>query len=318
MTEALAKVRRAASHATIATLLLIAIGGFVRISGSGLGCGNDWPHCFGRWVPPLTKADLPAGVDPDQVNLVKAWIEYLNRWAGVIIGFFILGAWISTWRHARSRKDLVRAATIALAGVVFQGWFGGQVVRRDLDPRFVSVHLIVAVLIAAALLHVAVAAGNPPAAPRSEEARGRLRALGGLATGLLALSAVQVVLGAVVRGTIDVIVKARPDLARAAWLDEVGATDFVHRKLALLILVLALYQSWQTLRARGQDPGAVPRPWLSHANSALAVSQVGAGVLLAYGGFPAAAQLFHVAFGSFLVCGLYWQMLELRRASAAA
>ena len=83
------------------TYALIFIGGFVRVTDSGLGC-PDWPKCFNRWYPPLSTLDIPQdfidyydnyncvkGENCDQFDISKAWIEYLNRLFGVITGFVI-------------------------------------------------------------------------------------------------------------------------------------------------------------------------------------------------------------------------------------
>jgi heme A synthase len=32
---------------------LIVLGALVRITGSGMGCGDDWPLCNGRLIPAL-------------------------------------------------------------------------------------------------------------------------------------------------------------------------------------------------------------------------------------------------------------------------
>jgi heme A synthase len=44
---------------------LIVVGAIVRVSDSGLGCGNDWPLCNGTIFPPLDN--------------LTAWIEWSHR-----------------------------------------------------------------------------------------------------------------------------------------------------------------------------------------------------------------------------------------------
>ena len=36
----------------------VVFGAIVRITGSGLGCGDHWPKCEGHWFPPLDRPDL--------------------------------------------------------------------------------------------------------------------------------------------------------------------------------------------------------------------------------------------------------------------
>src|SRR5260370_21773402 len=51
---------RLAWTAATGTYLLIVLGAVVRITGSGLGCGEHWPLCNGRLLPPL---DLPTLIE---------------------------------------------------------------------------------------------------------------------------------------------------------------------------------------------------------------------------------------------------------------
>ncbi|MEN8145700.1 MAG: COX15/CtaA family protein, partial [Gemmatimonadota bacterium] len=51
---------RLAGYTAVSTLALIVLGGIVRITGSGLGCGDDWPLCNGRLIPPM---DLPTMIE---------------------------------------------------------------------------------------------------------------------------------------------------------------------------------------------------------------------------------------------------------------
>jgi heme A synthase len=80
---------RLALATTVATYLLILVGALVRASGAGLGC-PDWPMCYGRWIPPTSVSQLPAGYDPATFNAILTWTEYTNRLLGVSIGFLII------------------------------------------------------------------------------------------------------------------------------------------------------------------------------------------------------------------------------------
>ena len=58
---------RFALFSAVYTYLLVVFGGLVRITESGLGCGDHWPKCNGRWIPEFTvptliewDSDLPA------------------------------------------------------------------------------------------------------------------------------------------------------------------------------------------------------------------------------------------------------------------
>src|SRR5207244_11118099 len=51
---------RLAWTAATFTYLLIILGAIVRITRSGLGCGEHWPLCNGKLLPPL---DLPTTIE---------------------------------------------------------------------------------------------------------------------------------------------------------------------------------------------------------------------------------------------------------------
>ncbi|MEK9985133.1 MAG: COX15/CtaA family protein, partial [Opitutae bacterium] len=78
------RFRKLATSTLIATLLLILVGGLVRVSGAGLGC-PDWPRCWGCWLPPADISVIdPVKYDISQYNKTKMWIEYANRMVGVV------------------------------------------------------------------------------------------------------------------------------------------------------------------------------------------------------------------------------------------
>ena len=298
-------LRRLALITTIATLILVSVGGFVRAAGAGLGC-PEWPKCFGRWYPPTDVSQLPAHIPAERFNFKLAWIEYINRLIGVVIGLLVTATWVQALRVARNRSGIIWSLTAAWLLTGFQGWFGGQVVKYELDPRLVTIHLVVALVIVGLLLYAAFATMTRR---RPLEGLGRLPLLGQLSLGL---SLVQVVVGALVRGEIDLVGKAQPDLARGDRLAEVGWVDPIHRELALLLSIMVLWQWW---RARALKER---RPWVSRLATIALVClliQVAAGLGLAYGPLPPALQVVHISAATWLASALFLFLLALRRES---
>ncbi len=284
------RFQKLALATTLTTLLLIGIGGFVRAAGAGLGC-PDWPQCFDRWIPPTDVSQLPPTMDPALFNFEKAWIEYLNRLVGVFTGFLILGtAWVA-WRDHRREPAILRPSLLALFLVVLQGWLGGMVVRFHLDPRFVTLHLILALILLGVLI---LALLNSRAAP----ARRIPSPLATLAWALIGLTSVQVVVGALVRGSIDLSVKANPDLPRDQLLTQVGWLDPLHRNLALVVLLACALLAWK---------GRLLFPRLAWLPLGLGLGQLLAGLGLAYLALPPPLQVIHIVLG----CALWTSLLIL-------
>jgi len=139
--QAVALSRRLFVLAAIFAYLQIALGGVVRVSGSGLGC-PDWPLCHGRPYPPAN---------------VNAIIEYSHRTVGAITGVLIIAAVVAAWAVYRQRRPAVAwVATAALAAVAVEGGLGGIVVASELTPWLVAVHLGLAMIILGGLIATAV------------------------------------------------------------------------------------------------------------------------------------------------------------------
>src|SRR3954447_15275354 len=78
---------------------LIVLGGVVRITGSGMGCGDHWPRCHGQWFPPL---DLPT------------MIEIGHRWVAALVSAVVLAIAAVGWIRHRSEPHLRNPAIFAL------------------------------------------------------------------------------------------------------------------------------------------------------------------------------------------------------------
>jgi heme A synthase len=141
--QALARFRRLAGVTIVATLALILIGGVVRVSDSGLGCGPEgsgahgWPLCEGRALPAL------------ETNAV---VEFSHRIAATIVAVLIVALVVVAWRRLRARRSLVRLSLAAGVLVLVQAALGGLTVESGLHEYAVAAHLGLAMLLLGVLI----------------------------------------------------------------------------------------------------------------------------------------------------------------------
>ena len=137
--------RRLALATAIATFALIIVGGIVRVSDSGLGCGpggsgfHGWPFCNGDVVP---------GLDLNHI------IEYSHRALAGIVGILIVALAVQAWRHHRDNRPLVWTTAALVLLVLAQAGLGGATVEENLEEALVAAHLGLAMLLLGGLLWV--------------------------------------------------------------------------------------------------------------------------------------------------------------------
>jgi cytochrome c oxidase assembly protein subunit 15 len=155
--------RRLALATVVATFLLVVLGGVVRVSDSGLGCGPAGSGFHG-W--PLCRGDLVPGVD------LNAIVEYAHRALASIVGVLMIALAVWAWRRLRGHRAIVWASFAAVALVIAQGLLGAATVEENLSPGLVAAHLALAMLLLALVLYVwraarpGVAGAEPaPASP---------------------------------------------------------------------------------------------------------------------------------------------------------
>ena len=298
----------------VAVFLLIAAGGIVRTTGSGMGC-PDWPKCFGQWVPPTSIDQLPADykesysalrekknqkfikylkvvgmtntanqlssdksilVESD-FNPTKTWIEYLNRLLGVLVGFLIL---LLVWRSIRFRANKPTIFWISLAtlvAVLFQGWFGSIVVSTNLTTWTVTVHMLVALLIVGLLAYLVVASG------RNREEIAVPKGIKPILLTCSALLLTQILFGTQVREGIDKLVS----FPRTTWISSLGFEFILHRSFSWLVIGFHFLLIWRLGKTTGLKA-------LSSALMALILSSFLTGAAMAYFNVPAALQPVHL------------------------
>ena len=280
-----------------AVYFLILIGGVVRATGSGMGC-PDWPKCFGTWIPPTDISQLPSNYKEIfgeklkgevTFNALKTWIEYLNRLVGVLIGLLVFGTFIAAFfAFWKKDKTIVWLSFLAFLLVGIEGWLGSKVVSSELHPVMITLHMILSIVIVFILLYAVARSYN--SVVTIEEVR-ETNSLSFLLILTILLTLGQVLLGTQVREMIDKVSAMMGDSLRSQWVENVGGKFQIHGVFSIFIFSLNLLLFYR-IRKNIAEKGIIYNftLWLL----ILIVGEILSGISLAYLGFPAFMQPFHL------------------------
>ena len=313
--------------------LVVIAGSFVRITGSGMGC-PDWPKCFGQWVPPTDKAELPEDYkliysekrrkkvekfcnllnsvglsetaekiknDPsvyieEDFNAGKTWTEYVNRLVGFLAGNGVLLIFLWIMLKYRKRK-LVILGTVNLIVLAFQAWFGSIVVATNLVPWTITIHMLLALVIIGIQLYMIRLV-----APSQQKNIQVNRTFYWLVFFIFIVTFGQMFLGTQVREEIDYLRKS--GIGREGWAENFGTIFFIHRSFSWAVLVLITYMffiKWKVRELR-----------IIHWAFIILSIELLSGVLLAHFEMPGLVQTAHLLFASALFGVLLMALYRLK------
>ncbi len=320
------------------TFDLVMFGAFTRLTDSGLGC-PDWPGCYGYTSPLGAKSHIDAAqsaMPSGPVTVGKAWIEMIHRYLATGVGVLILVLAVTSWlgktREGPSRMISPWWPTLTLFWVCMQGAFGALTVTMKLFPAIVTLHLLgglsLLALLTAQVVRSAQAQGN---AVSTLVAPGVRR----LMWATLALLLLQVILGGWVSTNYAVLACSDFPKCQNSWWPvmnfsqgfefwrELGMTadgeaisfaaltaiHYVHRSMALVVLVVFGLLAWQlnrlpTLRTHSR--------WLAGLISLQLITGLSNVVL----DWPLVAAVLHTGGAGALVIAMTW-LLAGSRTSAA-
>lgn len=266
--------RRLAAVTLGAALALVAVGGAVRATDSGLAC-PDWPACFGMWVPPAA-----AGI----------WMEHSHRLIAGVVGLLIAALLVWALLRHRHRRGVVAAAVAASMLVLVQAGLGALVVWQLLAAELVTAHLGMSFAVVACLVLLVRWAG-PLTPPGTSRGTGTLddRAIAAGAGLIAALAALQALLGAHTTGLSAGLAWQTWPLYDGAVLpaipDAAHLVHVAHRTLGVVLLggvaCLAVVMRRHRARQRAAGTWSASHTWLvrgADAALALTVAQIALGV----------------------------------------
>jgi heme a synthase len=269
----------------LAETLIIATGGAVRLTGSGLGCPT-WPTC--------TADSLVATPEMG----IHGIIEFGNRTLTGLVGILALAVVVLVWRMRRDRRDLFTLALIVLAGVAAQAGVGGITVLTGLNPFIVGFHYV------ASLVLVCVCAAflvrlDEPAGRRVRAVPAWYAGLTHATTGVLALT---IVFGVLTTGAGPHSGDA--DAGRNGFNAEL--LEHVHAWPGYALLVLTLF-----LTVTAWRQGLRPRTWIT-VLLAVELVQVAVGLYQARNGLPELAVGVHMVLAALTAAAMTVVVLRLK------
>ncbi len=286
---------RLAVVTAVVALAVVALGGVVRATDSGLACPT-WPGCFyaGDFVP---QRDL------------SVWLEHSHRLLAGALGLLIAGGlgW-ALLRH-RDRPRIVWPLAAASAAVLVQAALGAAVVLFQLQAELVTAHLGMGMAVVGLLLFVALEAAQGTS---SGERAGGDRRLARTSLAVAALTYVQILVGGHVTGVGAGLVYAGSPLLGIATFAPIERESQLFN-VAHRVLAVALVVAIGVLVRRTKASGATG--WLArlpHVASALVVLQVLLGVANLWSGLSPLSVIPHLAVASWI-----WAVLVLHAALAS-
>lgn len=284
-------IRRLALASTVATFILVAVGGLVRATKSGLGCGTHWPDCSGAVIPFFGNRAVI--------------IEFSHRLMATVVVILLGVLAVAMLRQRDADKKLKWTAVVAFGLVLFQAVLGAIVVLLELKAESVVLHLATAMTLVAVLIYLSISTavadgGLTPATDSSIASHGR-----GAALGVLVL----LLVGSYVTGRSAGYVfpdwplmngKVIPDLSF-----EPAAIHFLHRSLALVVGVTVVWFALRVIRRKSEMPVQAK---FAHAAMGLFLVQVVLGALNVWNPPPSPINELFVAL-HLLTAALIWGCL---------
>jgi heme A synthase len=299
-------LRRFSYAALLVAFTHLVFGAIVRISGSGMGCGDHWPLCYGHLFPPMERPDL-----------VVEWTHRLL--ASILVGTVVAFAAFA-WRARREPRvggpgGVLRAAVLAVVAVFAAALLGAVTVKLGNPPYATVAHWLVAMTLFATLAAAAMRAGALGGVMASTEhlsGRGTRAAYAAAALAFLTVA-----LGGLTAKLPSAAIACRsfplcgPDAAAGS---RAVHTQLTHRVLALLLL-LHLLGIVAALSRRREESRAVARA--ARVALSLVILQLVVAASMVLLTLPAVLRSLHEAVGVSVWLGTFSYAYLARLASRA-
>lgn len=227
---------------TIGMFLILLMGAIVTTTDSGDGCGNSWPLCYGKLLPPQPE--------------LETIIEYSHRIVSGFLGIMVIILAIWAWKKLNHIRETKLLAFLSVFLIVFQGLLGAAAVIWGQSSAVLALHFGISLLSLATVFLLTVLVfendrfGKEYVVAMGVKFRTNLYTFFGFLY-------IVIYSGAFVRHT-------KSSLACSSWpmcsadewfpsLNSLEGVHFVHRILAFLLVIWLLYLLIRTKQITKQN-----------------------------------------------------------------
>ncbi|SDW56101.1 cytochrome c oxidase assembly protein subunit 15 [Marininema mesophilum] len=225
-------LRILAVFASVGNFIILIQGAVVTKTGSGEGCGNTWPFCYGEVFPTYQTLEL--------------WIEYSHRIVSGMVGMLVVALTILAWLTYRREGSVKLFASASLFFILLQGLMGAAAVVWSQSQAVLALHFGLSLLSFASstllciVLYQLKRSGETVAKEQADVSQGLKLGIWGLAV----YTYFVVYTGAFVRHMGASLACSEWPLCGGAWLPDMTTPQgiqLMHRFFAGLLFFMVLW-----------------------------------------------------------------------------
>ncbi len=229
--------RRFAIATSVGMLIVLLMGARVTATGSGEGCGTDWPLCHGNWLPQ---------------NTYESITEYSHRIVTGVEGILVAITSILAW-PMRKRYPEVRVLVPFMAGtLILQSLMGAAAVKWPQSAEVMATHFGISLIcLASAALLARVLNEDRPDIAHDPDAESRFRVTDPEVVRYRVMAASTVVGAIIVAYSGAYVRHTGAELACTSWptcngklIPEFGGLHGIHTMHRIAALVISLMIAW--------------------------------------------------------------------------
>lgn len=282
-------------------LLVLIQGALVSKTGSGEGCGDTWPLCFGEVVP----------LNPT----IETIIEYSHRIVSGLTGLLVIILALWAWKQLKHIREARVLAILSVLMIILQGLMGAGAVVFGQEPITMALHFgFSALSLSSVVLLIILSFEDSNQTPRPVAPRNSNK-LRNYVFAVTAYCYAVIYTGAYVKHTDSTLACAGFPTCNGKWIPDAFwtvAPQYFHRifgtimLLSLIVLVVWVWRHYKSHRTI---------KWLSLLSVLLVLGQFASGItiVLSLNQFLEVGMTHAILISILFTCLAYMTMIFLRK-----